>query len=107
MKKIKFSHEYCKLPTDFQDGAILFAVFRTHYNKLGEDFITYDTNYPTDDGHGGPHIANYKLPKTDLLVLLFATPCLDIFTTIRRWTPQKEKYYRLAIGEEFEVVIKK
>jgi hypothetical protein len=27
------------------------------------------------------------------------------WTTIRRWTPQKEKYYRSIIGEEVKIEI--
>ena len=95
MNKIKFSHEYFKLPDD-RTEIVLLAVFKVHYTELSESFKAYDTMY-----QGG----EYPLPKTDLLVLLFCNGKNDLFTTIRRWTPKKEDYYRSKMGEEFEVVI--
>jgi len=100
-KTIRFSHCYYKMGSS--ETAKLLAVFKTHYNELGKDFIEFDTRYLDQtqpvwtDGH-------YLLPKTDLLVLLFQDSD-GLFTTIRRWTPQKETYYRGAIGEQFQIVI--
>ena len=95
--KIKFSHEHTKFPYTWDDSwYILLAVFKTHYNELGKEFIVYDTEYFTDN-----EVGHYKLPKTDLLVLLFEGG----WTTIRRWTQQKEKYYRSKIGELFEIEV--
>ena len=98
-KKIKFSHNYLKMP-DGIDEVKLLQVFKIHYDELSEEFIEYDVRYIANCG-----VEHYKLPKTDLLVLLFQTYDRQMFTTIRRWTLQKEKYYRESMGEIFEVVM--
>lgn len=52
---------------------------------------------------------HYKLPETDLLVLLFRPYTTiknsGLFTTIRRWTPEKEKYYQSKTGKIFDVIV--
>jgi len=104
-KTIWFSHHYYKMGDS--ETAKLLAVFKTHYNELGKDFIEFDTAYNEVTHERGETIvceAHYPLPKTDLLVLLFQDSD-GLFTTIRRWTPQKETYYREAIGEQFQIVI--
>jgi hypothetical protein len=68
----------------------------------------YFLNYDTDSGI-------YALPKRgDFLMLLFLKPhktagicALNLFTTLRRATTEKVKYYNGAIGEVFNVDITK
>lgn len=109
MKKIKFSHDYLKIPeyiknllndlkgTEFVSVTLL-EVFVV--DKISEPLIEYDTVY--QDPKTG-RFEMYKLPKGKVLVLLFEKD-FNVFTTIRRWTPEKEKYYKEGIGESFELV---
>jgi len=80
----------------------LIQIFKCHYNDLSAEFLDYDAQYFVRYPN---RLARYPVPKTELLVLIFKIDS-DIFTTCRRWTPQKEKYYRSKIGEEFKIVIK-
>lgn len=113
MKKsqIKFSHIYRKLQIGGETvkEATLLQIFKCNYKELNDHFINYDTWF-VDTVKGQLLSGYYALPKTDLLVLLFAVKTWHgtpyIFTTIRRWTPEKEKYYRGLIGKEVEIVIK-
>jgi hypothetical protein len=64
--------------------------------------LDYDTEYWNEDGSD---ILNYPLPKGQVLVLLFVDDCNKVFTTIRRYTPEKEIYYKSKIGEDFKIKI--
>jgi len=104
MKKIKFSNQYTKLNRAFFIGrnreARLLQAIKIHHNDLSGDMITYDTEY------FNPTRKFYDLPRTDLIFLVFQSRTLmRLFTTIRRYTPSKWKYYKKAEGELFEVVI--
>jgi hypothetical protein len=98
MHTIKFSHRYTKMP--FRDKAILLQVFKTHYRDLSNVFIAYDTEILNSHDY-------YPLPKTDVIVLSLMADDGRTWTTIRRWTPQKEKYYRSITGEEVKIEIAK
>lgn len=100
MKKIKFSHKYHKMPKDLSAPTILLAVFNADTKELGELFIMRDTHIM--DGEEGKDF--YDLPKGKVLILLLTTEC-HMWTTIRRWTPWKETYYRSIIGQGVEIVI--
>lgn len=100
--EISFSHDYFKIVAVDKSANNLLLVFRTHYDKLDKDFIAYDTCYEDKDGN----MCFYELPKTEVLVLLFFSKNGELFTTIRRFTPQKETYYKSLIGKWFKVVIK-
>lgn len=108
MKTIKFSHDsYLKFGGTLgivENGEVveLIGVSVYHSDLLSRDFINYDTNFGTEET---PEY--YPLPNGKLIVLFFFAFGMDIFSTIRRWTPQKEEYYRASIGKEFEVVITK
>ena len=107
MNKIKFSHGYFKLRVggDRIKSARLLQIFKCHYDDLGERFVKYDTIY-WDKGSEYHNPYYFKLPKTKLLILLFKDIMEDIlFTTIRRYTPEKHKYYKSKMGEIFEIVI--
>ena len=95
MNKIKFSHEYPKLHG--QKSAQLVHVRRVEASSLHEDLIEYDTRTTT-----GEH---YALPKGMLLQLVFLGNKGIPFCTLRRWTPDKEVYYRECVDKQFEVVV--
>jgi hypothetical protein len=65
--------------------------------NLSKEFLAYDTE------------GVYDLPKRgDYLILIFHKEGdenigSNIFTTIRRRTPEKEKYYRENIGRIFNI----
>lgn len=87
----------------------MLQVFLTEKDELSEEFIKYDTR--TDDGD------YYELPEGRLLILLLRADIListrpgsmtwreQVFTTVRRWTPEKEQYYKSKVGEVFEIVV--
>ena len=105
MKQIKFSHIYFKMPKG--DKADLIQIFVVDKKELSEIFLDYDTTYSeyTDDNKTGiATVGHYPLPNGKLIVLLLNTNG-KVWTTIRRWTPEKEKYYRECIGETFEIVV--
>jgi hypothetical protein len=105
MNKIKFSHDYFKFGGLQHATAIehkLLHVFVEDTKNFGKEFINYDTSY-FDEKEGSKKF--YELPKGKVLVLFFFAGFDDVFTTIRRWTPEKENYYKCKIGQEFKVVI--
>ena len=95
IKTIKFSHYYKKMPAVLSP-TYLKGVRLKHYNDLTEDFIREDTE--TVDG------SFYDLPKTHLLILDLWTEG-KYWTTVRRWTPEKEKYYRSLVGKEVRIEV--
>ena len=80
--------------------AILLEVFRVNVKDLHKRFIEYDTSYYDGDEKRG---AYYKLPEGEALVLLLKSNDM-LWTTIRRYTPEKHDYYLDARMEEFEIV---
>jgi hypothetical protein len=97
MKQIKFSHEYWKLGEQHhRDILTLLQVFVVDKSDLSPEFIEYDTHKVA----GG----FYPLSNGKLLVLFFGGS-ENVFTTVRRWTIEKEKYYKQSMGESFEIII--
>lgn len=96
MNVIKFCHDYFKKPED----GVLIQVFKTHFKELSDNFIVYDACFENAAGNNDL----YQLPRTDLIVLVFLRRNNTLYTTVRRWTPEKEKYYRAKVGELFKVV---
>lgn len=95
--EIKFSHFYKKMPagvTTFCESFVC-GVEVKHYNNLTPDFIKQDTEY-----EGG----FYQLPKANLLIITIFTEGVK-WTTVRRWTEEKEKYYRGILGKEVKIII--
>lgn len=116
MDKIKFSHRYAKLgftsekainsgyyPLNFTTGILLWFTQKSNrpteavlvtikfiddISILPSDFKTHDSMYFI---YREDNIPGLSLP-------LF-------FSTLRRWTREKEEYYRSMIGKAFEVVI--
>jgi hypothetical protein len=95
--KIKFSHKYSKLKNAGGHpitSAKLLDVIVLQIESLSKHFLSYDT----DNGL-------FVLPRHGkYMMLIFQKPFgCDLFTTIRRWTEEKERYYRSGIGEWLEV----
>lgn len=98
---IKFSHHYPKLHS--QTSARLLDVIIKTKNELSGYFINYDTKYIEPEGCFPAVEKYYELPTGKLLVLVFIGDKLIPFTTVRRWIPKKEEYYRNAIGQTFQI----
>jgi hypothetical protein len=105
MKSIKFSDHYVKMPDNVKNNSIvrLIEVLNARFEDLHKSFIEYDARTVKDDV--------YPLPKRgDCLVLLFIGEGLlfdsaELFTTVRRSTPEKEQYYKGLCGQELIVSI--
>ena len=96
--KIKFSHNYKKIAGVTE--ARLLEVININLQNLSDYFIAYDTE------------GIYELLKTgDYMMLIFhkesenTNISSNIFTTLRRRTDEKEKYYRENIGKIFTLEI--
>ena len=99
MRTIKFSHDYPKLHG--QTGATLVQVRIIQAESLSESLIKYDTVF-WENGKE----QFYPLPKKgEVIQLLFFGNEGIPFCTIRRHTPEKERYYTGSIGYEFQIVI--
>jgi hypothetical protein len=94
-RQIKFSHRYTKMPQDLSNSFLL-DVWVKNLEDMSEGFLNYDTQYS-----GGW----YPLPKKGKFLVLFIRTGYSIWTTIRRWIPRKEQYYRGLIGQEVKIVI--
>jgi hypothetical protein len=100
-KKIKFSHQYTKVVAGkFPMDAVLLQVLIADKRELSEDFIRYDTEYVDERGR-----SYYPLPDGKLLVLLLIDGAGFMFTTLRRWTKEKETYYRRMQGQTMRCVL--
>ena len=99
MNTIKFSHRYTKLPDTINSGdeVTLLEVLNSRFQDLHTVFIRYDAT--TDKGD------LYPLPKTGGCLVLIFQFNNDIFTTVRRETPEKEKYYKDLRGEVLRLEI--
>lgn len=105
MQKIKFSHEYLKMPNLVINRVThLVGVSLIHYKDLPDEFRKYDTMYSIDN----KNINYYQLPRTQLLLLTLFTyseQSHSVWTTIRRFTPEKHDYYNKLIGQEVKIVL--
>lgn len=103
MRTIKFRHMYVKMPHNVINNSVvkLIEVLNSRFEDLHESFIGYDARAVKGD--------IYPLPKSgDCLVLLFIGDGIsfdsgELFTTVRRSTPDKERYYRGLRGKELIV----
>ena len=105
MHTIKFSHNYFKMPAAYQDS-ILAQVVVFEESEISDSFREYDTSYKYSPLC---KIGHYPLPKGKvLLLLLIANRGAGwLWSTIRRWTPEKERYYKDNIGVVFKCEINK
>ena len=75
--------------------AKLLEAIQVRLEDLSPVFLAYDT----DNG-------KYKLPVQGLyIMLIFEKKNSNIFTTIRRFTPQKYEYYQSKRGKMFKIEI--
>lgn len=97
MNTIKFSYQFPKLlgaQNTLIERAKLLQVLMVDLADLSAEFLDFDTFY-----------GKYPLPKQGkYMLLIFLKPgnC-DVFTTLRRWTPEKERYYTAQVGEVFHI----
>ena len=95
MLKINFSHIYPKLWGQTKATLLDIRILDAQAVQMNKDLIEYDTN--TD---------YYPLPTEGKLIQLIFIGNKDIpFCTLRRYTPEKIRYYTKNINELFEVVI--
>ena len=93
---IKFSHAYSKMPKNPSPSRLL-EVFTVDRSDLHRCFVDFDTKIKL--------AGNYSLPKGKLLVLLLLAESGELWTTIRRFTEEKCKYYRGMRCKPFEICI--
>lgn len=104
--QIKFSHEYPKL--HYQKSAQLLKVTLCDRSELSEKFIEYDTVYTIEPAIGAcsePVIGHYPLPTGRYMILLFQGNEHIPFTTVRRFTEEKFRYYTSSLGKIFDIVL--
>lgn len=97
--KIVFDHRYLKLPGGLNSGSDvrLIEVLKTKFEDLHPLFLCFDGSTFRDE--------TYNFPKTGgalVLLLLYKT---ELFTTVRKHTPEKELEYKSAIGSWLKVEI--
>ena len=80
-------------------GTVLLHAFVIEADDIQIDFKNYDTIYFENK------VQRYELPKGKVLVLLLLSGGLMLWTTIRRYTPQKYDYYLGLIGESVNIEI--
>lgn len=102
MKKIKFSHDYEKLPEVWEGTqARLIAVVPEKVKFIKNAltaFYNYDTKFRGEKG-------SYPLDFEDALILVFIHYNTGmLFTTIRRDYPEKRLYYMKSKDESFLLV---
>jgi len=96
MATIRFSHPYSKLPPN-PDPSTLLEVLTADRDDLHRWFIEYDTHII-----GGGH---YSPPTGKLIMLLLQSCDGELFTTIRRFTPEKHAYYKRLRGKPVNIVV--
>lgn len=100
---IKFSHRYYKMPR-IMAGTRILTITSVNIKDIPEDFKDYDTAYGILQGS----TTFYKLPEKGKVIVLFLFSPKErggVWTTIRRHTPEKEKYYASLIGQEVNIEI--
>jgi len=102
MNEIKFCQKYPKLRLLGMHNEIgypcevkLLQVMKIKLESLSKDFLDYDT----DNG-------KYVLPKKgNYLMLIFQKSEDSIFTTLRKYSPEKFDHYSRHVGEQFKLTI--
>lgn len=93
MITIKFSHKYKKMPPGYE-RSLLTGISVVDIQSLNPDFIEADTAIV-----GG---GNYPLPLHGRGIIIRLATNGTRWTTIRRWTAEKEALYKDHLGEEVE-----
>jgi hypothetical protein len=104
VNKIKFSHEYFKMPLKARakrdrSYIISVCVVEDIMKQLPIQFLQFDTLYFVN-GQSKLYPLDFK---KGIIITIYTTG--KIWTTIRRWTPSKEQYYKAMIGQEVEIEI--
>ena len=109
MNIIKFSHNYFKIPYEewipnTRLTAKILEVLISEKKELSKDFIDYDIGFLECISKEEQKYRKgyYPLPDGKLLILLLLTTNSSgahLWTTIRRWTPEKEEYYKSLRGK--------
>ena len=98
MRTIRFSHVYDKFPVGHEVSKLL-EIFVADSKDLHDGFVEYDTAFG-EDGE------NYLLPRGKLIVMLLQTrDDKALWTTMRRCTPSKLKYYSGLRGSYVKCVV--
>ena len=108
MAQIKFSHHYFKHGTQINNEStvMLLQVLNVNLEDLSDSFKEFDTRY-YHYALGGHCEKHYELPKKGKFLLLIMLLGDRMIPTLRRWTPEKEKYYTGLVGKELEMIIEK
>jgi hypothetical protein len=112
--KIKFNTlDYPKIPLGIvgksSKKVVLLQVFVVNKRELSMSFLDYDKVYYKKGKHGNKIKSYYPIPDGKLIILLLLAKTKadnrdsKIFTTIRRWTSQKEEYYKNHLGNTFYI----
>lgn len=108
---LKFSNDYLKLSADWEGRqATLLSVHNILLQYQSPAFLKYDTCYWKS--REKKEKGWYELPpEGEYLLLLFEMSGgypqheqAPVFTTLRRWTHEKEEYYRSNKGKFFTLV---
>ena len=92
--KIKFSKKFHKLRAfDVSKPFRVLDVLLVNRIELSDTFLEYDTKH--DEGY-------YPIRDGDYLLILLEQDG-RLLTTLRRYTPAKEEFYRSLIGREVGV----
>ena len=103
MNKLKFSHDYTKLPLSWEGthailAGIMYVPDMEQFKLRSPEIITADTEFRGESG-------NYDLNFREGILLTFIhLTSGKAFTTIRRHTPQKWEYYEGKVKETFELI---
>lgn len=103
MNKLKFSHDYTKLPPNWEGTqAMLIGVQyisdMERFKRRLPQLIRADTEFR---GENGSYELNFK---EGILLTFFHLSSARFFTTIRRFTETKYEYYEGEQQEMFELV---
>jgi hypothetical protein len=103
MNKIKFSHDYLKLPVIWEGTqAILIGIQyipdMDRFKKELAQLVRADTMFRGEDGF---YPLNFK---EGIILIFFHLNSCELFTTIRRFTLEKFQYYEGERQERFELM---
>ena len=113
---LRFSHDYWKLPEGWvgSTATLISVQYTPDMKEIPKDFLDFDTHIRSETfAYGEDH---YPLNFKEGIILTFIvwTGGLDhnlyhtmphIFCTIRRFTPEKIRYYRDQLFKPFKMVL--
>jgi len=106
MNKIKFSHNYHKLPEgwDGSKAILIGAIYIQDMDKFKKylpQLVKVDTLFIGENGLCQCSPLNFK---TGILLTFLHCNSSSLFTTIRRYTAEKLEYYEMNGGAIFELM---